>query len=276
MNKTILYIVLIFGFLSCEKKIEENNAVARVNNLYLYEEEIFSKIPDNFNKQDSILFRANYINSWAIEKLLLDKARINIEDKNNDIKKLVDTYEKELLIDRYKQAVLQQELDTTITKEDIDKHYHINKNIYKLNESLIQIKYIHYNKDINDEKEVIQLFKSKDYEDVNELISKELEFNSFNFNDSIWVSLKVVLKRLPILKDVPILKKNDFIKKEDSLGVYLVAINDVLKRNQIAPKSYVEPTIRQMILHKRKLELMKEIEKTLVNDAINKKQFEQY
>jgi hypothetical protein len=55
-----------------------------------------------------------------------------------------------------------------------------------------------------------------------------------------------------------------------------VAIKDVLHRNDVAPKSYVIPTIRQMILHNRKLELMNEIEKTLVMDAINNKQFEQY
>ena len=72
------------------------------------------------------------------------------------------------------------------------------------------------------------------------------------------------------------IKKNDFIQKEDSLGVYLVSIKDLLKRNEIAPKSYVIPTIKQMILHKRKLELAKRIEQTLVSDAIENKQFELY
>lgn len=275
MKNILLYSIFIFSFFSCEEKNEESNAVARVNDSYLYEVEIIEKIPDNFTKEESKLFRSNYINSWAIEQLLLDKARINIEDIG-DIKKLVATYEKELLIDRYKQAVLQQELDTVITNEDIDEHYEKNKDIYKLNESLIQLKYVYYSKDINDESEVKRLFRSKNNEDLNELINKELEFNSFNFNDSIWISMNVVFKKIPILKEVNKIKKNDFIQKEDSLGVYLVTVNDVLQRNQIAPKSYVIPTIKQMILHKRKLELIKKIEQTLVSDAINKKQFEQY
>ena len=50
----------------------------------------------------------------------------------------------------------------------------------------------------------------------------------------------------------------------------------MLYRNDIAPKSYVEPVIRQMILHKRKLQLIKEIEKTLLEDATKNKQFETY
>lgn len=276
MNRFILNTMLILIFFSCEKKNEEDGAVARVNNFYLYEEEILDKMPSNFNREDSLLFRSNYINSWALEKLLLDKAKINIEDKDDEIKKLVETYEKELLIDRYKQAVLQQELDTTITDEDIDIYYDGNKNIYKLNESLIQLKYIHYNKDVNNEKDLIKLFKSDSEEDIDELISKELELNSFNFNDSIWVNLNVVIKKIPVLKEKKNIKKNDFIKKEDSLGVYLVAVKGVLKRNEIAPKSYVVPTIKQMILHKRKLEFVKKVEQTLIMDAINKKQFEQY
>jgi len=108
------------------------------------------------------------------------------------------------------------------------------------------------------------------------LIARELEFYSFSFNDSIWVSYRDVEKKLTFLRDEKNIKKNQFIQKEDSLGVYLLAVKDMRRRNDIAPKEYVIPTIQQMILHKRKLELMNEIEKTIMVDAINNKQFEQY
>ncbi len=276
MKRIILYAVFFILLISCKEEKEEINAIARVYNSYLYEKDIAEKLPLNISKEDSVLFRANFINTWASEQLLLQKAKINIADDHEEINELVAKYKRELLIDRYKQAILQQELDTLITEEDINENYEKNKNIYRLNEDLIQLKYIHFNKDINDEKEVIKLFKSNDDEDINKLINRELEFNSFNFNDSIWVSLTVVRKKLPILKEEDRIKKNQFIQKEDSLGVYLLAVKNVLNRNDIAPKSYVVPTIKQMILHKRKLELIKIIEQTLVKDAINKKQFELY
>lgn len=276
MKYIFVYIILIIGFFSCKEQNEKINAIARVYDSFLYENDIAKISPDNLSKEDSILFRNSFINSWAVEQLLLQKAKINIEDKNDEIKNLVTKYKKDLLIDKYKKAVLQQDLDTVITENNIDEYYQANKNIYKLNEDLIQLRYIHFNKDLKNEKEVIKLFKSSDEEDIKILIDKELEFNSFNFNDSIWISYNAVLKKLPILKDKGVLKKNKFIQKEDSLGVYLVVVNDVLYRNQIAPKSYVVSTIKQMILHKRKLELLKKIEQTLVKDAINKKQFEQY
>ena len=125
-------------------------AVARVGNKYLLEEDIAERIPENLSKEDSLLYRNNIIKNWATEELLLQKAKLNIEDKNNEIKQLVKTYEKELFIDKYKQAVLQQELDTLIDDRDIDNYYEQNKDIYKLNEKLIQLKYIHFNKTLID------------------------------------------------------------------------------------------------------------------------------
>ncbi|WP_254504077.1 hypothetical protein [Aquimarina spinulae] len=62
----------------------------------------------------------------------------------------------------------------------------------------------------------------------------------------------------------------------DSTGVYMVKIKDVLKRNEIAPIEYIKPTIRQIILNKRKLELIKKIEKDITRDAVENKQFEVY
>jgi hypothetical protein len=72
------------------------------------------------------------------------------------------------------------------------------------------------------------------------------------------------------------LKKTKFIQKQDSLGLYLVAVKDVLLRNNIAPLSYIKPTIKQMILHKRKIELIRDIEKIIVKDATQNKNFKTY
>ena len=53
-------------------------------------------------------------------------------------------------------------------------------------------------------------------------------------------------------------------------------INDVLLRNSTAPLEYVKPTINQIVINKRKLELIKQLEKDIKKDAINNKQFEIY
>jgi hypothetical protein len=71
-----------------------------------------------------------------------------------------------------------------------------------------------------------------------------------------------------------VLKKTNFAQLQDSLGVYLVKIEAVLNLNDIAPLSYVKPTIEQIVLNKRKQELLKKIEKDITIDAIKNKNFE--
>ncbi|MDZ7613888.1 MAG: peptidyl-prolyl cis-trans isomerase [Flavobacteriaceae bacterium] len=193
-----------------------------------------------------------------------------------EIDELVENYRRELLIEKYKEALINKFLDTVVTKVDVDQYYQLNKDVYKLNEELVQIRFIHFNETMKDGKELIKLFKSKNLKDINALNDKRLEFNSFNLNDSIWVSYKAVQEKLPFLPEGNNLKKVDFLQKDDSLGVYLVAINKVLNINEIAPKSYVESTIKKMILHKRKLDLFVEIEKSLLSDAVEDNNFEVY
>lgn len=276
MRRMITCILICITLFSCKQEIIDEGVVARVNDNYLYASDLNTVLPEGLSKEDSLLYRNNYIKVWATKELMLEKARINVEDDNNEIEKLVREYEEELLIDRYKKALLQQELDTVITEQDLDLYYDSNKNVYRLNEDLIQLKYIHFSADLSDKKELIKLFKSDKDEDLQVLTERELEFYSFTFNDSIWVNYNEVEKKLSFLKEEQNLKKNQFIQKEDSLGVYLLTIRDILHRNEVAPKSYVIPTIRQMILHKRKLELMNSIEKTIIVDAIKNKKFEQY
>ncbi len=277
MKRILLtYIIVFIGLIGCKQEAIDQNAAARVNDQYLLKTDLDEAMPTGLDSKDSLLYRNNYIKIWATKELLLEKARINVEDGKGEIEALIRDYRRELLIDRYKKALLQQELDTVITDADIIDYYEANKNVYKLNEDLVQLKYIHFNKDMNDKKNLVKLFKSEAPEDLEELIAREFEFYSFSFNDSIWVSYRDVEKKLTFLKDEKNIKKNQYIQKEDSLGVYLLAVSDLRRRNEIAPLYYVIPTIKQMILHKRKLELMNEIEKTIMVDAINNKQFEQY
>jgi len=277
MKKLVaIFFSAFFLLVSCEDKEQVEGAVARVNDRYLFEEELERVMPENQTREDSILFRNNYIKNWATKELLYEKALINVANQDEEIRSLVEDYRRELLIDRYKRALLQQELDTLVTAEDLNEYYEANKNVYRLNEELLRLRLIYFSAELNDRKAVEKMFRSGTREDNEVLDERNLEFFALSLNDSIWVRRVQAESRLPWLKEEKNLKKDQFFKKEDSLGVYLVAIKDVLHRNDIAPKSYVIPTIRQMILHNRKLELMNEIEKTLVVDAINKKQFEEY
>ena len=180
-----------------------------------------------------------------------------------------------MLINNYKENIIKQRLDTIIKDSEIETYYNLNKENFKLNEELIKIKYLHFDNNIINKKEFTDLFKSDKIEDLEDLEKQQLSFKFYQFNDSIWSRLDKVMLKLPFSKEI-LLKKTKLLKKQDSLGLYLAVIKDVLVRNDTAPISHIKPTIKQMILHKRKIELIRDIEKILVKDATKNNNFKVY
>ena len=285
MLKNSIYLLTLILLFSCDfptkLKVEddEKDVVARVYDKSLYRSDIDAVFASNLGKNDSILFVDNYIKSWAKQQLLLHQAELNLNEGTKSFEKLVSDYRATLFINAYKEALILNKLDTVVTDYQIEKYYISNNDNFKLNEELVQLKYLYTSKYRADKNGLIKLFRSQKPQDIDSLQLRGLEFKSFNFNDSIWIKYSDLLNEIDFLKSERkknILKKSNFLQKEDSLGLYLVLIKNVLERNDIAPISYVSPTIRQIILHKRKLELVRKIEVELLNDAIKNQKFETY
>jgi hypothetical protein len=279
LQKRLASIALLIVLFSCVNNENTKTPIAKVHDKFLYKEDIEPLLPDKISKEDSLLFVSSFINKWAKEQLLLQKAKINLDKEEESIQQLVEQYRQDLYINKYKEAIVKQDLDTLVTQVDIDSFYTSNKEIFKLNEELLQLRYIYLGNDVLNPKEFISLFKSDTKESDAKIIEQKLQLKAYNLNDSIWVRYYDVLKKAPFIRSYDknkFLRKNKYIQKEDSSGVYLVKVKDVLLRNQIAPMSYALPTIKQMILHKRKLELLRKIEETLTEDAIKNKEFQIY
>ena len=287
--KKIVFTFCLLSFLSCDKIKEftsrsddksDDQVIASVGEVELYLSDVKSVVPKGTPKNDSLVLIKSYINTWAKQQLLLKKAQENISEvNNNQIDALVKNYKESLYINGYKESLINQQLDTVVTEQSIQKYYTNNKDNFRLNEELLQLKYIYFGTDFLDKKEAIKKFKSDEIEDLEGLENLTINFKDYMLRDSSWVSYDDVLLKIPPFRyesKEKLLKKSKFIQKEDSLGVYLVAVNNVLNRNDIAPISYIRNNIKQLILHKRKIELVREIEKTLINDAIKNNEFKEY
>lgn len=280
--RLVIAFFCVLLFFSCdyftvqEKQVNSSEIIAIVDTEKLFREDVKDILPQNIAKEDSLLLVKSYIQDWAIKKLLLKNAEKNnsLEALEN-IKKLVQDYRESLLINNYKEELIKQQLDTIISQDEVESYYDYNKENFKLNEVLLKLKYLHFDDNIKDKKEIIKLFKLDDIEAAEQLEQMQLSFKKYQLNDSVWVQLDKILLKLPVSKE-NLLKKTKFIQKQDSLGLYLVAVKDILNRNDIAPLSYIEPTIKEMILHKRKIELIREIEKIIVKDATEKNNFKIY
>ena len=253
--------------------------VARVEDEYLTQFEIESIFENSTNLADSTMVLNNYINNWAANKLLIQRALVNLPEENqNRIQDLVDDYKSDILINSYIDAMVNENMNLEVTSYELDSLYDNYKETFKLTEELFKIRFI-YISNLNPD---IRLFKKKlrrfNIDDIKYLDSLSFQFNRFSLNDSVWKNKNEVFYQLPNLKKVNkyMLKKSNFIEIKDSLGLYLININDMLKINQYAPLEYVSETLKRMVINKRKLVFIDQLRKDITKDAIKNKNFEIY
>jgi hypothetical protein len=280
--KNSIILLLLVLVTSCDffKKSDSRISIARVNDAHLYFDDIKDLVSEGTTKEDSILLVQNFINRWATQQLLVDGALLNLsESKQETFDKLVIQYKHDLYTKAYLEALVKKNIDTAITNEETEVYYENNKEVFKLNEELIKFRYIHVDENLINLNDIEKKFKRFNAEDKKELDSISIQFKSYSLNDSIWIKVSQVIDKISVINPEnkkQLLKKSNFLQLKDSLGVYLMQINNVLLRNDTAPLEYVKPTIRQIVINKRKLELIRELEKDITKDAIENKQFEIY
>ncbi len=271
---------MAFGVTACNlfEETEERKVVVRVNDSYLYEEDINDLLNEDTSPEDSSLIVSTYITRWATQQLIIDRARLNLtEEQQQEFNDLVENYRNELYTNAYTEALARKNMDTSFSETELETYYEENKENFKLREDLVKLRYINLDKNLNNLKQIKTWFERFNEEDRQELDKIALQFKNYSFNDSVWVKTKSVyekIKPLSVEDRSDLLKTSNFLQLEDSLGVYLIYVNDVLEKNEQAPIEYARPSIKQILLNKRKLDLTKELEKEITKDAIKNNQFE--
>ncbi|EDM43163.1 hypothetical protein SCB49_11829 [unidentified eubacterium SCB49] len=280
MVKWIFLIGCFFVLSSCDllEGKDDRTPVARVNNNFLYEEDIAYLVDNIISSEDSAVVVSSYINEWATEELLVSQALINIsEEQQQQYDKLVRQYKVSLLTEAYKNTMVSRDLDSVISQEEIDTLYNKDKTSFLLNDDLLKIRYVQLEEDNTNVSEIKKLLKNYESSDKIALLDMALQFKTVNLNDSVWIKKEVLFSRVPVFKNQDInLTSGRFAEIKDSTGIYVYKVEDRLNKGDIAPSAFIAPTLRQIILNRRKLELIRNIEKDITKDAIKNNNFEIY
>ena len=282
MKTFYINILLFICVVSCDLSIKRSNIdpIARVNNFYLTSEDIDHSLFDELNKEDSLFQIQNIINDWATRKLLEDGAYTNLNvQKQQKFESLIQNYKSDLYTSAYIEALVKKNLDTVISNEQHKEFYKKNEELFVLNEDLVKLRYINHDVKMSNASEIRSRFISYNSEDKAVLDTLSVKFKSFFLNDSVWVKWDEVINKIKPLKKYSnkvLLKKLNFVEFKDTLGLYLVKVNEVINTGKKAPISYALPTIEQIILNRRKLKLINQLKSEIVNDAIKNKKFEIY
>ena len=275
----LLLILLLVS--SCNlKEVSSDKIVARVYNHYLYASEINEHIRENLSSADSASMAKNYINAWVKEQLLLQKAVFNLNPyQQASLERLIRQYRNDIFIKTYQEEWLKSRMDTLVTSQEIEAYYDENKQNFKLHQDLVRGRYVQLPLTNFNKASVSRALRRFNESDRNYLDSISLQFNSAYLNDSVWFRPQAFFNR--INKSSPkeydrYLKSKRFFEIEDSIDLYLVFVKEVRRRNEIAPLSHINPTLKQILLNKRKLETMIQFDNDILEEAIKNKTLEIY
>ena len=277
-------VVFFLGFTSCEKFRKETNviptgAVARVYDKYLYAEDISRMITAGTSKDDSILMANSYIQSWIKQQVVLHKAENNLDDEKKDVEKKLEEYRNSLITYIYETELIRQRLDTVVSDQEIEKYYEDNQRNFELKDNIIKVLYLKTKKNAPKQNKVKEWYRSNNAKDRLKLEEYCYQFASdFHLDDDTWLLFDDLLKKVPIktYDKEAFLRNNRFIEIEDSTDLYLVNIRDMKIRESLSPLSFVKDDIRVLIINRRKLSLIKEMEKAAYDEALQKNEFEIY
>lgn len=274
-----IYLIILLLICSCDLPTnEESNAVARVGEDFLFVSDIEDQIGPNGS--DSIQITRRTINEWAEELLYLKKAEINLSSREKKgLEELVSTYRNDLYVKSYKDKAIQSQLDSIVEKEEIESYFEQNKLNFKTNKDLLRGRYVRVRNENYNLRSIRKSIRRFNEDDKVFLDSIALQFTTYSLNDSIWVQASQFFNRLPSISERRykyFLKNDTFFELQDSLEVYLVVVEEVVLRNDLAPLDYVAPTLKQILINKRKLELMRQLDREIIEEGLRQNIYEVY
>ena len=279
MFKKFFYLSFLLLNSSCNLVPEkELKNIARYGESYLSVNDFKSMLRD-VDKADSISKANQIINNWAIEKILIERAELNLNEiKLNKIESLVSEYRSSLLSEAYLEALVNSSIDLEIDSVEIQNFYNKNKSLFNLNEDVFKIVYVELPIGFSDTYEVRSKIKRYRTNDKFFLDSISYRFNDFSLSGDKWISKKEIVQKFPFLNNYNYksLKNYNFFQFKDSLSLYLIKIIESVNNGDVSPIDYVLPTLEYMSLNNRKKELMLNIKSEILKDALKENKLEIY
>ena len=269
---------LMLTSMSCSL-FNDDERVAKVGDHVLTMKELSGYIPNYLSAKDSALWADDYVKKWVQQQLLLLKAQEKLSAEMKDVNKELEEYRNSLLIYRYKNLLIREKMDTTVSESAISEYYSGNRESFILNRNIVKAIFIKIPVQVSNPDNIKDLCLADAKEKQEKLTSYCMSYAKAydRFNDQ-WVAADLVLNNLPdaVTDQNQFLERNRFIERTDMNYYYIVCVRDYRLAGQVSPVEYVKNDIRNLILSKQKMDFLKQIEKDTYQEGVNKNEVKLY
>ncbi len=274
--KNSAFIVLL-ALLSChyfpQEQKQTDTILASVYQKQLKLSDMAGLFPANSTKEDSAEIISKYCTRWTQEQVFLNEAEKHLP-VNLSIEDLLKRYRESLISLNFQQQLIQENLDSLVSEEELREYYEKNKDQYQLETAIIRcyvIKIPLVTRD-RDEKNIRSWWSDPTEANLKKLARYVEKYNGiYHLEDSIWHNVFEIEAIFPKNK---ISARNwasgEELSFNDDKFMYLFKVFELVSKQEAAPMSYVSPKARIVILNKRKNKLIEDFKTKLYENEMRK------
>lgn len=211
--------------------------------------------------RDSINQVNALVESWLKRNVVLNEAESNFP-KTINIDQLVDDYRSSLLLHNYRQELINKDLDTVVTAEQLQTYYDTYGDQYPLRQRIVRARLAQVPADAPRIEKFYRNWKNGDSSAIVQYLSEHATLQVYD--EKSWYTEDEFLSMLPDqLFSSPDLKKVGNLQKHWDTSEYFIKVLEVVEPNNVAPIDYIKESMQKVIIHQRKAKLLDNIEARL-------------
>jgi hypothetical protein len=270
----VLVLCFYFASIGCQRQAQTDTSpvIASANAHVLTLAEFSRFAPVGMDAQDSVAFAKQYINAWIRNKLLFDKALLNLPDEQQTIEAKAEEYRQSLYIHKYEQQLINYNMDKTVSEEEAQAYYEKHKSEFRLSSDIVLVRFLKIDKSHGQADRIRSWIRSNNEDDIDNLKNIGFQYGSrFAFEEE-WLDFDYVLSQLPNKPYNPqgVLRHRNLVSDSDSAHYYYLLVSAHKLKGETAPMEYVFGTIAEIVVQQKKRNLIAETRSKLFRDALNK------
>lgn len=280
-SSKFLLLAAILMINSCDfmPRTVDEDVVAEAMGEKLYTSDLEGIVPKGCSPSDSINIVTRYIENWVRQQVFLDHAKNTLSPDQMDFDKKIRDYKNSLTIFALENHYIRKNLDTVVEKSEITEYYEKHKEEFKLKNNIAKISYIKVPRNAPDQNVLRRLYRSNDPEELEKLEDYCTQHAaSYFINTDSWLLFDELLREAPIqtTNQEHFLRNNRSIEITDEYYRYFIFIHDYKLKDSISPIGFVADNVKNIILNRRKQELINKLRNDLYRDAVKSNKFEIY
>ena len=254
--------------------------IASVGDQILYLSELSFIKSESKSGEDSANIAGRYVQSWVRKQLLIKEAGKSMAFDEAEINRKLLEYKYALMVYEFEKKYVEENLNSEVNQQEIENYYQINKANFSLKEIIVKVNFVKIEKESSQNKQLERMLRSQNQKDQDTF--KEMVINSganYFLEDSTWIKLDDIIINTPLANHpnkVELVRNNKHVITDDDLYRYYFRILEYKLQEQVPPLEFVRDEITKILINKRRIELVDQLQKEVYNRALEKNEFKLY